>query len=136
MKTYKEQVQDKIRTIVLSNKKIRIEHVIVLNMIVRNNGTAITQDYIYTCDNTLGEHKRHCSKTNKRDNALRHIRHLIRELRVKFNLPILSSKQGYYLPNNTKEANEFIQRFNTSINNQIKSMNSTRYILKHILKYD
>ena len=134
MNKYIQNIQKKIRRNILSDERVRMEHITVLNILVKNHGKPIKQDDIYVLNPDIGAHRKHISYNNKRDNALRKIRQLIRDLRVNFNIPILSSNKGYYLPSSHSDAVEFLERFEKVVNAQRRSWNTTLYMLEDSLE--
>jgi hypothetical protein len=95
---------------------------IVYDLIVSCNGR-ITQLDIARSASWLGSHPIHEShlNINHQQSTLRKIRQIIRDLRIKHHLFILSDVNGYWIMKDRSEAIEYIQRIEKTAKAQAKS---------------
>ena len=84
------------------------EETIVYDLI-RNSPKKITQLEIARAAPELGSHKRHEGYMTT-ESTLREIRQIIRDLRIKHSLFILSDKNGYWIMKEREEAVRYITR--------------------------
>lgn len=72
----------------------------------------LTQRDIATMAMGLGHHEKHEDHlpSKKNESTLRKVRQIIRDLRVIHNLPILSDKNGYWLPSTLPECEIYLRR--------------------------
>lgn len=86
----------------------------------------ISQDEISQTVQNLGKHERHESHLpRKKSSTNRKVRQLIRNLRVKYGVPILSDRDGYWLPKSEKEASDYIDRLELLARAQAKAWYET-----------
>lgn len=88
----------------------------VLNILITNwkDAVHIKQDEIALHEKWLGCHPVHevkvLPKAKQFESTKRHVREIIRTLRLKFKIPILSDVSGYWLPLTLHEANKYLVR--------------------------
>jgi len=102
------------------------EQKIVYDLILNSNGR-ITQLDIARSAAWLGSHATHEGhlKINHEQTTLRRVRSIIRDLRIKHNLFILSDKDGYWMMKDRSEAIEYIQRVEKTAKAQAKAWFTT-----------
>jgi len=78
------------------------------------HNTRTTQAQLAQRVPTLGAHRREHEADPKtkgnRDTTLRKVRQVIRDLRVVYGVPVLSSPKGYWLPSTVDEVDEYVER--------------------------
>lgn len=83
----------------------------VTNVLVRHYGKApISQSYIAKTEDWMGCHEKHETPRRPNQTTLRKVRQIIRDLRVKYQIPILSGRGGYWIPRNETEAKDFLKK--------------------------
>lgn len=104
----------------------------VYDLICANN--RITQLQICKSEKWLGisKHEEHLN-IDKRESTLRRIREIIRGMRLKHNLPILSDTSGYYILKTDAEAELYIKRLERSAKAAAKSFMVTYAVMKKTL---
>lgn len=87
------------------------------------NNTRITQLQISKHEKWLGCYERHEGHLNidKQQSTLRHIRKIVRDMRINKNMPILSDRLGYFIMRTSTEAEEYIKRLEITAKSQAKS---------------
>jgi biotin operon repressor len=72
----------------------------------------VTQRDIARTERWLGCHPTHEKDVvaNEFETTTRRVRSIIRSLRVNHGFPILSNREGYYLPKNSDEADAYLKR--------------------------
>lgn len=87
----------------------------------------ISQDDISRTILNLGKHWKYEGQmpTKKKSTTNRKVRQLIRNLRVKYGVPILSDRDGYWLPKSEKEAGDYIDRLELLARAQAKAWYET-----------
>lgn len=96
----------------------------------------ITQRQIAKSQRWLGCHPKH-EKDIVRDEwetTLRQVRKIIRELRVTHLIPILSSREGYWICTSKEEAQEYIQTLELQAKSQAKAWFETYKAMKESLQ--
>lgn len=83
----------------------------------------ITQFQISKTEQWLGSHPIHEAdlNINHRESTLRKIRQIIRDLRTKHGLMILSDRKGYWIMKNKAEAIEYLERIEKVAKSQAKA---------------
>ena len=92
-----------------------------------SNSKRITQAEIAKSSNWLGYHQKHEAHLNlpTKERTLRKIRQIIRDLRIKKGMLILSDKEGYWVVNNREEAVEYCQRIEKMAKAQARAWHET-----------
>lgn len=98
-------------------------------------GEKITQNEIARTEEWLGCHPKYEDDIvkNKRASTLRQVRQIIRNLRVKYDIPILSDNKGYWLPLTTQEVEEYVERMENVARAQAASWHQTYQAVKRTL---
>ena len=101
------------------------EEQIVYDLI--SNSKRITQIQIAKSAKWLGHHPKHEAHLNipPKASTLRKIRQIVRDLRIKRNVLILSDDEGYWVVNNRDEAVEYLQRIEKMAKAQAKAWHET-----------
>lgn len=82
----------------------------------------ITQRQIAQDENWLGCHAHEYNKVDNPDETtLRKVRQIIRDLRIKYGSPIISTRDGYFIPTNQQQVNEYLNRVEAVARSQAKS---------------
>lgn len=79
----------------------------------------------------IGGHPKYDSRTE--DTTLRKIRQVIRDLRTKRWAPILADVDGYWIPNNEREAKEYIERMEKEVRARVVASFETYRAMKESL---
>jgi hypothetical protein len=92
-----------------------------------SNSKRITQAEIAKSAYWLGYHQKHEAHLNlpTKESTLRKIRQIIRDLRIKKGMLILSDKEGYWVVNNREEAVEYCQRIEKMAKAQARAWHET-----------
>lgn len=85
----------------------------------------ITQGQIAEHQKFLGSHPVHESQIKSGDSTKRQVRQLVRNLRVDYKIPILSSNKGYKLPISRDELNEFVKDLERTAKAQARAWHET-----------
>lgn len=67
------------------------------------------------------------------ETAMREVRRSIRNLRVKFGIPIMHSSEGHYLPETQEEVDDFMERLEKEVTRHTSSSYETYQVLKNSL---
>lgn len=93
------------------------EHRMVLQVLldaVATSSRIRTQADLAIAVPSIGAHRRETEAIphmkRKRDTTLRKVRQIVRDLRVQYGIPILSSPQGYWLPRDEAEVDSYVER--------------------------
>lgn len=70
---------------------------------------AVTQRQIAQSEQWLGSHPKF-EDFQTSETTLRKVRQVIRDLRIKWNAPILSDREGYWMPKSEAEVTEYLAR--------------------------
>lgn len=120
---YQKQIQNHIKW---KSKNLNPEQLAVLNYIINEGykkNKKVSQKDIAKSERWLGTHDKFEDhlKGKKLSTTKRKVREVIRQLRVKHKIPILSGSQGYWIPKERHEAQEFINRLENQVKSNIKS---------------
>lgn len=87
----------------------------------------VTQRQIAHTERWMGIHTKHEGHLPIRttETTLRKVRQVIRDLRVKYNAPILSDRDGYYIPQTESQALEYLGRIEKEAKSQAKAWQET-----------
>lgn len=98
----------------------------------RDEKGKITQIDIARSQPWMGCHKKYEMEITARpdETTLRKVRQIIRDLRVVKFAPILSSRDGYWIPRNEREVNEYLERLEQEAKAQIISWLETHRSMK------
>ena len=113
-------------------KKMPKAHNLVYSCLERREKKWLSQHDLIDRIPFLGGTK-HESEYNSSDTTKRRIRQIIRELRVDFGKPIISSSKGYKIVASKEEADEYIERLERTAKAQIISHTETYESMKKIL---
>lgn len=112
-------------------KSIPDQEMAVLELLIRqwqfsSSTEKISQDAISQTVQNLGRHEQHERHVpRKKSTTNRKVRQLIRNLRVKFGVPILSGRDGYWLPKSEKDSIDYIDRLELLARAQAKAWYET-----------
>lgn len=100
---------------------------IIVYQLIKNSPGRITQLQICRSGAWVGSHPKHEAHLpiDHEQSTLRKVRQIIRDLRLKQNLPIISDKDGYWIPTTQGEAEEYILRIERTARAQAKAWNET-----------
>lgn len=87
------------------------EEIVVCSMILESSHS-LTQRDIARSAPWLGCHPKHERDVsgNEFETTTRKVRHVVRNLRIKHKIPILSSTSGYFVPDTNEEVSEYLDR--------------------------
>jgi hypothetical protein len=85
------------------------EQLAVLEVLVATQGKVTQRQIARQCP-MLGHHWREEDSAPENETTLRKVRQLVRDLRVKFRVPVLSDPKGYWLPTYEEEIAEYVDR--------------------------
>lgn len=104
---------------------------VLYNRMTGNLGK-VTQEDLVRILPQLGNHPKH-EKPPTMDTTLRKVRQIIRDLRVKHWAPILSDKEGYWIPQTKEEAQEYMNRVEGEIRARVAASFETYKCMKESL---
>lgn len=89
----------------------------------RRVGERLTQNQLAKSEAWLGCHEDfELDKVRNPDSTtLRKVRQIIRDLRVNYNAPILSDRDGYWIPTHESEVHEYLERVEREAKSQARS---------------
>ena len=92
----------------------------------------ITQRDLAKSEAWLGCHETHEGDKvqNPSETTLRKVRQIIRDLRLKHNAPILSDRDGYWIPSDSREVQEYLQRIEQEARSQAAAWFETYKAMK------
>lgn len=96
----------------------------------------ITQEEIARSERWIGCHPKHEENIRggkKMETTLRMVRQIIRDLRIKYCIPILSNESGYYLPTSEEEATTFLNNLAETAKSQAKAWFETYNAMRNAL---
>mgnify|MGYP007071569300 CR=1 FL=1 len=131
---YQEKIKG--RVLALAAEELTEEERAVMAMLWTNfNVKKITQLEIARTERWMGCHPTHEAdiRANKMDTTTRQVRQIIRDLRIKWEVPILSDRLGYWLPTSEAEAADYITSLEREVVAQITSWRETYNAMKHSL---
>jgi len=98
--------------------------------LIANTDGKITQLQIARSATWLGCHPEHEGYTNPKASTLRKVRQIIRDLRIKKAIPILSDNEGYWIVKYPDEANRYISRIEKTAKAQARAWFETYSAMK------
>lgn len=133
MSNFKEKVNRQLEE--LRTKFLTPEERAVMTILWRNfkeGKGRVTQIDIARSEPWLGCHQKHeYDKVERPDETtLRKVRQIIRDLRVIRYAPILSDRNGYWIPSNEKEVEQYLDRLEKEAKAQIISWLETHRSMK------
>lgn len=114
-------------------KKMPKAHSMVYSLLERREKKWLSQQDLMNSIPFLGKTKHDDEHYNSSDTTKRRIRQIIRELRVDFGKPIISSSKGYRIVASKEEADEYIERLERTAKAQIISHTETYDSMKKVL---
>lgn len=83
----------------------------------------ITQRDIAKSEAWLGCHERHEADKvqDPTETTLRKVRQIVRDLRLKHNAPVLSDRDGYWIPSESRDVQEYLQRIEQEAKSQARA---------------
>lgn len=126
----------KTRVLDLSKEDLTPEEKAVMANLWSNYGQGkVTQLMIARSERWMGCHPKHEAdiRANKMETTTRQVRQIIRDLRVKWEVPIISDVKGYWIVTSQEEAEEYLDRLEIEAKAQIKSWIETSNAMKHAL---
>lgn len=126
----------KTRVLALSKEDLTPEEKAVMANLWSNYGQGkVTQLMIARSERWMGCHPKHEAdiRANKMETTTRQVRQIIRDLRVKWEVPIISDVKGYWIVTSQEEAEEYLDRLEIEAKAQIKSWIETSNAMKHAL---
>lgn len=92
----------------------------------------ITQRELAKSEAWLGCHEKHefDKVQNPTETTLRKVRQIVRDLRLKHNAPILSDRDGYWIPSDSREVQEYLQRIEQEAKSQAAAWFETYKAMK------
>lgn len=126
----KEKVQAMLNG--LAAKALSPEERAVMKVIVEKsvNKRRVTQAEIAYAVPALGSHQKF-EKGKKWDTTLRAVRQVVRDLRIKWNAPILSDSSGYYIPETEREVSDYLEQLEATAKAQSKAWFETYAAMKN-----
>lgn len=99
------------RKITNAKGTMSLDEVVVVEILILNwsEGMVISQKEIAAGERWLSRHKRHriAALENSFETSTRRIRNAIRNLRVRYGIPVISAGDGYWLPQSEQEARDY-----------------------------
>lgn len=92
----------------------------------------ITQNQIAKADGWMGAHTKH-ERSRSNETTLRKVRQVIRDLRINYGAPILSDRDGYWIPQTEKEVKEYLDRIEIEAKAQAKAWFETYKAMDKVL---
>lgn len=90
-----------------------------------------TQREIAKSAEWLGCSKHEVDKVqNPSETTLRKVRQIVRDLRLKHNAPILSDRDGYWIPSDSRDVQEYLQRIEQEAKSQARAWFETYKAMK------
>jgi hypothetical protein len=126
----------KKRVLALANEPLTPEEKAVMANLWSNYGQGkVTQLMIARSERWMGCHPKHEAdiRANKMETTTRQVRQIIRDLRVKWEVPIISDVKGYWIVNSQEEAQEYLSRLEVEAKAQIKSWIETSDAMERAL---
>lgn len=96
-------------------------------------GQPLTQRQIAELAKGLGAHPRF-ENPSITDTTLRYVRQVIHDLKVTHGILIVSSPKGYWYPNTSKEAEEYVERLEKQAKASAKSHMVTSKVMERTLR--
>lgn len=131
---YQEKIKG--RVLALAAEELTDEERAVMAMLWTNFGAQkVSQMDIARTERWMGCHPTHEAdiRANKTETTTRQVRQIIRDLRIKWEVPILSDRHGYWLPISETEAADYITSLEREVVAQIASWRETYNAMKHSL---
>lgn len=122
MTDFQEQI--KARVFALSKEPLTQEEKAVMALLWQCYGKdKVTQNQIARTERWMGCHPKHEAdiRSNKMETTTRQVRQIIRDLRVKWEVPVISDVKGYWIVTSQEEAQEYLTRLEAEAKAQIKS---------------
>lgn len=114
----------KARVLALSSRALsEEERAVMANLWSNYDKGKVTQLQIARSERWMGCHPKHEAdiRSNKMETTTRQVRQIIRDLRVKWEVPIISDVKGYWIVTSQEEAQEYLNRLEVEAKAQIKS---------------
>lgn len=124
------------RVLAVDRESMTLEERAVMGMLWKTfkdgNGEKITQRQIAAHERWLGCHPEHEADLpiNKEESTLRQVRQIIRNLRIKYRMPILANVKGYWIPREHAEAVEYLETQEREVRAQIAAWAETYKAMK------
>lgn len=131
---YKQKIEG--RVLALAAEELSKEERAVMAMLWENFGKKkVSQTAIARTERWMGCHPTHEAdiRANKMETTTRQVRQIIRDLRIKWEVPILSDRHGYWFPTSETEASEYITSLEREVVAQITSWRETYTAMKRSL---
>ena len=133
MSNFKEKITRQLEELRL--KKLTPEERAVMTVLWKkwqNNEGRVTQMEIAKTEPWLKCHEKYELGVVPRpdETTLRKVRQIVRDLRVVMFAPILSDRNGYWIPSNEREVKEYLDRVESEAKAQIKSWLETGRAMK------
>lgn len=139
LETFKQKVLNKLHSLA-SNTALTQEERAVMACLVNtvNTNSFITQIDIAKTERWLGCHPKHEANivNNEFETTTRRVRQIIRDLRVKYKVPVVSNTNGYKIASSQDEAEEYLKTVERQIRAQAKSLFETRDAMLIALNID
>lgn len=99
-----------------------------------NGDEHVTQKEIANSERWLGCHPRHEADRvkNQEESTLRQVRQIIRDLRIKHHAPILSDRDGYWIPHSEQEVKDYLTNLEAVARAQAKAYQETYESMKEV----
>lgn len=126
----------KARVLALAGRALTDEERAVMANLWSNYGKGkVTQLQIARSERWMGCHPKHEAdiRANKMETTTRQVRQIIRDLRVKWEVPIISDVNGYWIVTSQEEAQEYLNRLEIEAKAQIKSWIETSHAMTRAL---
>lgn len=117
----------RLKTQRLSEEERRVMR--VLHGAYRDGKGKVTQREIAQSEHWLGSHPKF-EDFQTSETTLRKVRQVIRDLRLKHNAPILSDRDGYWMPTTEGEVTEYLARIEQEAKAQTKAWFETYKAMK------
>lgn len=135
---YRQKIEQKLRDIANRNILTQEERAVMRSLYVEfvgRTGKKITQRQLANTHEWMGCHPTHESDImkNTMETTLRKVRQVIRDLRIKHSIPILSSRSGYWICLSESEAFDYMNKLELEAKSQAKAWYETYSCMKKTL---
>lgn len=136
---YFEKINEAIHNAHNRRDEMTEEMVIVMNAVINATRAKqkISQREIADSEPWLGCHGKFegdiVARNKQHESTLRQVRQIVHDLRVDFGIPIISDRNGYWIPTTEGEANAFIERLEAETKASIASKAQTYKALRNSL---
>lgn len=131
---FQEQIEAKLMLLV-KEPLTDEERAVMANLWSNYGKRKVTQTDIARSERWMGCHPKHEAdiRANKLETTTRQVRQIIRDLRVKWWVPVISDVKGYWIVESEQEAQEYLTRLEMEAKAQIKAWVETSKAMERAL---